>query len=80
MEVHEKVNQLRESKGVSQTFMAKQMELSVSGYNMKEHGKRRFSIEELIKVSNILGVQISYFFEDSIHVKCKVRSEQKEVI
>lgn len=79
MEVHEKVNQLREAKGVSQTFMAKQMRLSVSGYNMKEHGKRRFSIEEIVEVSNILGVQTSYFFEDSFHLKCNVKNVGKVI-
>ncbi|MEK5068060.1 helix-turn-helix domain-containing protein [Sporosarcina sp. FSL K6-1508] len=69
MKVHEKVRGLRESKGISQTFVANSIGITVSGYNMKEHGKRPISIEELEKIAVVLEVQASYFFEKEVHVK-----------
>lgn len=70
MEIHEKVSELRNSKGISQTFIAGKLDISVSGYNMKERGKRPISIKELEEISKLLSVEISYFFDDRIHVKC----------
>ena len=71
MEIHEKVSELRSSKGVSQTFIASKLDITVSGYNMKERGKRPISIKELEQISKVLGVETSYFFENRVHVKCK---------
>ncbi|TKI85578.1 helix-turn-helix transcriptional regulator, partial [Bacillus wiedmannii] len=42
MEINQKIRELRISKGISQVFMAKELSVSVSAYNMKEAGKRSF--------------------------------------
>ncbi|KAA0941582.1 helix-turn-helix transcriptional regulator [Sporosarcina sp. ANT_H38] len=70
MEIHEKVSELRISKGVSQTFIASKLDITVSGYNMKEHGKRPISIKELELIAKIFNVETSSFFDNIIHVKC----------
>lgn len=75
MEIHEKVSELRNSKGISQTFIAGKLDITVSGYNMKERGKRPISIKELEQISEILSVETSYFFEDRIHLKCNCEKE-----
>ncbi|GGE47990.1 hypothetical protein GCM10011391_28470 [Pullulanibacillus camelliae] len=69
MELHEKIKAFRKSKGISQTFVAKALNLSVSGYNMKESGKRPITTSELQKISSVLGVSASIFFEEKFHVK-----------
>ncbi|MBS4172079.1 helix-turn-helix transcriptional regulator [Bacillus sp. FJAT-49736] len=71
MEINEIVKFLRNSKGISQTFLAKKLKLSVSGYNMKERGKRPITIKELEKIAIILEVPVSIFFDEKFHVKCK---------
>lgn len=78
MEIHEKIKKLRDSKGVSQTFIANKLSITVSGYNMKEHGKRPISIKELERIAIILNVPTSYFFDELIHVKCN-SGKSKEV-
>lgn len=61
MEIHEKVSELRISKGISQTFIASKLDITVSGYNMKERGKRPISIKELELIAKTLDVETSYF-------------------
>lgn len=41
MLLHEKIRALRKSKGMSQTFIAERLDMTVSSYNMKENGKDR---------------------------------------
>ncbi|WP_313428152.1 helix-turn-helix domain-containing protein [Siminovitchia terrae] len=70
MQLHEKIRQYRKSKGISQTFIAKKLKITVSGYNMKESGKRPITIDELEKIAKVLGVSASIFFNNEFHVKC----------
>lgn len=76
MEIYEKVSAVRKSKGVSQTFMAEKMGISISGYNMKEHGRRPISIKELEMIAVLLGFNVSVFFDQKFHEKC---NKQKQV-
>lgn len=80
MKLHERIKSLRESRGVSQTFMAKKMGISTSSYNMKERGNRKFSIEDLESISKILNVPIANFFEKEFHVKCNSVELESEVV
>jgi len=69
MKLHERIRNYRKSKGVSQTFIAKELNISVSGYSMKESGKRPINTDELQIIAKSLGVSASVFFEENIHVK-----------
>lgn len=69
MELNEKIKMLRKSKGVSQTFIAFELGITTSGYNMKETGKRPITTGELEIISKALGVSASIFFDDKFHVK-----------
>lgn len=59
----------RKSKGISQTYVAKKLKISVSGYSMKESGKRPINTDELEVIAEALGVSASIFFNDEFHVK-----------
>ncbi|MEN0666945.1 helix-turn-helix transcriptional regulator [Caldifermentibacillus hisashii] len=80
MKLNEKIRMYRKSKGISQTYIAKQLNMSVSGYNMKELGKRPITTTELERIAEILGVSASIFFELEFHVECNKNQQHKEVI
>ncbi|MCM3411261.1 helix-turn-helix domain-containing protein [Metabacillus litoralis] len=69
IKLHEKIRALRKSKGISQTFVAEQLEITVQAYSLKETGKRPIKTEELEVISSALSVSPSYFFEEKINVK-----------
>ncbi|HFK1726868.1 helix-turn-helix domain-containing protein [Bacillus cereus] len=63
MEINQKIRELRLSKGISQVFVAKELRISVSAYNMKETGKRSFKAQELKCVAKALNETPAIFFE-----------------
>ncbi len=63
MKLHEKIRKTRKSKGVSQSFMAYHLKISVSGYSMKESGKRSINTEELEKIACLLNESPSFFLK-----------------
>ncbi|WP_426447649.1 helix-turn-helix domain-containing protein [Paenibacillus sp. S-38] len=69
MLLHEKIRALRKSKGMSQTFIAERLDMTVSSYNMKENGKRPISTTELESISRVLEVPATVFYEENFHVK-----------
>lgn len=64
MNIHDKIRALRKSQGISQTHIAEALNMSVSGYNMKECGKRPINTEELQIIAKSLKVSASIFFEN----------------
>ncbi|GAA0390106.1 helix-turn-helix transcriptional regulator [Paenibacillus motobuensis] len=83
MELFERIRVVRQSKGITQTFVATETGLTISNYNMKENGKRTISANELELIAKALGVPIAIFFEEKIHEKLNAESalssERKEV-
>lgn len=69
MQIHEKIKVVRKEKGISQTFIANKLNMSVSGYSMKESGRRPITINELEIIADALGVPATIFFEKEFHVK-----------
>lgn len=61
LDINKKIRELRLSKGISQVFIAKGLEISISAYNMKEAGKRLFQAQELKKVAKVLNEHPSVF-------------------
>jgi putative transcriptional regulator len=58
-----RLKELRESRGITQTFLAKQLGFtSVSSYSMIEKGERRLDIINAKKLSEIFGVQMEDLF------------------
>jgi putative transcriptional regulator len=63
-----KLKELRESRGITQTFMAKQLGFSsVSAYSLIEKGERRLELIKAKKISEIFGVDMEeLFFDDDL--------------
>lgn len=70
MKINERIKAYRKSKGISQTYIAEQLGISVSGYSMKESGQRPIDINEIQVIAEALDVSASIFFEKEFHVKC----------
>ncbi len=83
MELFERIRIIRQFKGVTQTFVATELGMTISNYNMKENGKRPIKTFELEAIAKALGEPVAIFFDENIHVKLNVgksaKSERKEV-
>lgn len=78
MKLHENIRKIRKSKGFSQIYLAEALNITVSGYNMKESGKRPITTDELQIIAKALGEPIAYFFDDKFHEKLNnLNKEQK---
>ncbi len=58
MQFYEKLKELRTSKGLTQHFMAEQLQINDRSYQNYEYGKREPNIESLIQLSVILDVSL----------------------
>lgn len=54
----EKLKELRLANKLSQENMARRMNKSLRGYQIKERGETEFTVSELIKLSDILEVEV----------------------
>ncbi|MFY0760237.1 helix-turn-helix transcriptional regulator [Metabacillus dongyingensis] len=63
-----RLRELRETKGITQTFIAKQLGFeSVSSYSMIEKGQRKLDIFKARQLAQIFGVDLEQlFFEDDL--------------
>jgi transcriptional regulator with XRE-family HTH domain len=63
-----KLKELRESRGITLTFISKQLGFSsVSSYSMIEKGERRLDVIKAKKLAKIFGVEIEeLFFENDL--------------
>lgn len=59
-----KLKQLRESKGITQTFISKKLGYkSVSAYSNIEKGKRKLDLEKALILAEILDVKLEEIVE-----------------
>ncbi|MFF2174935.1 helix-turn-helix transcriptional regulator [Lysinibacillus sp. NPDC058147] len=63
----------RKSKGLSMTYMARKLGYkSVSGYANIEYGTTKASLENAVKIANLLDMSLDeLFFEDKLHISSK---------
>ncbi|KQB43272.1 Helix-turn-helix domain protein [Flavobacterium daejeonense] len=66
MLLHEKIKLIRESKKLSQSYLAYELNLSQSQYSRREKGEIQFVADEIIKLSKLLETSISEFFNEKI--------------
>lgn len=69
------VKAARVSAGLTKKDVAKELNLSVTGYTRKEEGENRFYVDEAVKLSQMLNLDLDYFFGRQCHNK--TRSEQE---
>lgn len=71
-----KLKRLREIANLTQEDMAAKLEMSVSGYNLIENGKRRMQLDVAKKISDIFGLTIEeIFFDDNFCDMQKTKHE-----
>ena len=64
MKINERLRQIRKSKGITQTFIAKKMGKTFAWYNNIERGYTRLLAEDAKRIAEILGVDIREIFEE----------------
>lgn len=78
MEVYENIMRIRKAKGVTKTFIAKQLGVSLQCYRYLENGDVRLDVNRMQKIGKILGVQSAVFLDDGL-TDSVVRERGKEV-
>lgn len=66
MELHKKIEKVRESKGVTKTFIARKCGRTPTWYTDISNGRRGVSVEALKQIANALDVDIRIFFSDEL--------------
>lgn len=76
--IHEKLRQLREERGMKSMFVAKKLGVTPSTYSEFETGKRQPRVEHLIKLRNLYDITIDelIFFDDQI-ANCDNKQKQE---
>jgi len=64
--VHENIEKIRISRGITKTFMAKGLGLSLMGYIHMAKGDTSFPAERIRKAAAILQVDPGVFFDDRL--------------
>ena len=77
MKLYQKVKAIRESKKLSQSYLAYELGLDQSQYSRREKGEVQFVPEEIIKISHLLKTTISDLFSES-ETLCKKAIQNTE--
>jgi transcriptional regulator with XRE-family HTH domain len=79
MNVSDKIRQIRTQKGLSQDYMATQLEIHQSTYSDIENGHSDLKISTLEKIAEILDVDIKIFFGSDSIVYIQNNQENQQV-
>ena len=66
MKVHEKIEEIRKSKGVTKTHIAKKCNKTVAWYYGISKGKRTLNVQTLQEIANALEVDVKNFFDNEL--------------
>ena len=77
--VHENLKKLRTAKGVTQSHLAKKLNISNMAYSRMENGDSKIDVERLRVISKALSVDIEVFFEDKLTESVILELEGKRV-
>lgn len=67
MAVHEKVREIRKSKGITQTHVAKELGVTIQTYNAYELGRTKLIADTLKEISIILNEPVENFFNVKLY-------------
>lgn len=62
--VGSRIRKLRDEKGITQEIMAMEMEVTQSNYGRLEKDDQRLTVPKLLKIAEVLSVNISYLFNE----------------
>lgn len=66
MSVNDNVKRIREAKGVTKTFLAKKLGMSLQGYRYLENGDVRMDVERMQEIANALGIKSAVLLDDKV--------------
>ena len=66
MRVTENIKRIRSAKGVTKTFVAKNLGLSLQGYCHLECGGSKLDVERMKRIGQLLGVDSAVFLDDKL--------------
>lgn len=66
MPVRENVKKIREARGVTKTFVANALGLSLQGYRYIEDGDVKLDVERMKKIGSVLCVDSAVFLDDKL--------------
>lgn len=75
--VHENLKKIRIAKGVTQSHLAKKLNISGMTYSRMENGDSKIDVERLKKISQALSVEIEVFFDNKLTESVIYNKEQK---
>ena len=61
-----RIKKIRENHGIRQDFIAIEMGLTQSAYSKLEKNDKRLNVEKLVKIADILKVQVSVLFGEEV--------------
>lgn len=64
--IHQNVEKVRKAKGVTKTYIAKKLDMSLQGYTHLVSGNTRLDVERLAIIAAVLGVEPGVFFDDKL--------------
>lgn len=66
MTVNQNIERVRRAKGVTKTYLAKALGMSLQGYRYLENGSVRLDVEHMKVIGDALGVDSSIFLDDRL--------------
>lgn len=64
--IHLNVERIREAKGVTKTYLANAIGLSLQGYRHIANGDTRLDAERLKIIAKVLDVDVAVFYDDQL--------------
>ncbi|KOS64662.1 helix-turn-helix transcriptional regulator [Lysinibacillus agricola] len=64
--IHENLKKLRIAKGVTQSRIAKQINVTPMTYSRIERGESELGVERLKVIAVLLGIEVAIFFNDEL--------------
>lgn len=64
--IHENVERIREAKGVTKTYVARKLGVSLMAYSHMAAGRVSLSAERLKVIADALDVPVQVFFDDEL--------------
>lgn len=74
--VGSRIKKIREEKGITQEFMAYELDISQSNYGRLEKDDRRLNIPKIQKIAEVLDISIASLIEE----KSGVKDENNEIL
>ena len=66
MPVYENIRRIREAKGITKTFIANALGMSLQGYRYLENGDVRLDVERMKKIASLLCVDSGVLLNDKL--------------